>query len=91
VLFLFNCSLYNSGYVLAKFIAAIGLGCLVCTFEVVLAGGATAVLFVDFVAWTSPSKYVFASLKSFLMASGLFSHFVISFLSKWFEAYICSR
>ncbi len=47
--FLFNCYLCNSGYVLAKFIAAIGLGCLVCTFEAVLAGGAAAVLFVDFV------------------------------------------
>jgi hypothetical protein len=44
-----NCCLCNSGYVLAKFIAAIGIGCLVCTFEVVLAGCAAAVLFVDFV------------------------------------------
>ncbi len=49
MLFLFNCCLCNSSYVLAKFIAAIGLGCLVCTYKVVLAGGAAAVLFVDFI------------------------------------------
>jgi hypothetical protein len=49
LLLLFTCYLCNIGYVLAKFIATIGLGCLVCTFEIVLVGGATAVLFVDFV------------------------------------------
>ncbi len=44
-----NCCLCNSGYVLVEFLAMIGLGCLVCTFEVVLASGTATVLFVDFV------------------------------------------
>jgi hypothetical protein len=48
LLFLFNCCLCNSSCVLVKFITAIGLGCLVRTLEFVVAGGAAAVLIVDF-------------------------------------------
>ena len=83
--------MFISGYVLVKFIAAICLGCLVRTFEVVLAGGAAAVLFVDFAVLDESFEVCLCVIEIVLMASGLFSHSVISFLSKWFEAYICLR
>ena len=44
-----HCCLCNAGNVLAKFVAAIGLDCLICTLKVVLAGCAATVLFVYFV------------------------------------------
>ncbi len=42
--FLGNCCLGNPGNLLPQFIAAVGLGCLICTFKAVLADHATVLM-----------------------------------------------
>jgi hypothetical protein len=54
--FLGNHCLRNPGNVLPQFGAAVGLGCLICTFKAVLAGRAATVLLVDLSSLTSPLK-----------------------------------
>jgi hypothetical protein len=56
LLFLDNRCLGNPVNVLPQFVAVVGLGCLICTFKVVLAGCAAAVLLVDFVVPDKPFK-----------------------------------
>ena len=56
LLFLGNRCLCNSGDVLSQFISGISFGCLIHAFEVVLVGGAVAVLSIDFVVFYEPFK-----------------------------------
>ncbi len=71
----------DSGNVLVQFIAGIGFGCLICTFKVVVAGRTTTVLRLDFVVFYK-IKLQLHFVELSLIATILFSHSVISFLSK---------
>ncbi len=71
LLFMGDRCLGNPGNVLAQFVAAIGLGHLICTFVVVLANSTANVLLVDFVVLDEPFKIHLGFHKVILDGLGL--------------------
>ena len=71
LLFLGNCCLCDSGNILLQFISGISFSCLTCTFEVVLAGCAAAVLRIYFVVFDKPFEVQFGFVKIVLDSDGL--------------------
>ena len=61
-----TCCLRNTGDVHLQFISGVSVGCLICAFEVVLAGGAIAVLRIDFVVFDEPFKIQLGFVKIIL-------------------------
>jgi hypothetical protein len=66
--FLGNCCLRNPSNVLAQFIAAAGVGCLVCAFVVVFANCPTAVLLLDLIIFDEPFKIRLCFAKNVLVS-----------------------
>jgi hypothetical protein len=73
-----------------QFVSGISFGCLIRTFEAVLAGCAAAVLRIYFVVSDEPFKVQFGLVKIVLDCDGLVFP-LCHFLSKLLDAYICSR
>jgi hypothetical protein len=89
--FLVHRCLHNADNVLAEFVAAIGLGCLICTFEVVLASSAATVLLVDYLVPDKSFEVYFCFVEVVLGSIGFVFPLCHLFLVKVVKAYNCLR